>query len=91
METFCKSCAKPIQAEEGLYRDLNPKLEGKLGNYGDVSEFSSDELEALDAEGWAVITKHKIRYCYSANLTEVEAMNFYLENQKLLYVKCPNV
>ena len=70
--TFCKSCATPIQAEEGLYRDLNPKLEGKLGNYGEVSEFSSDELEALDAEGRAVLTKHKIRYCYSGKFSEVE-------------------
>lgn len=59
--TFCKASATPVEAEEGLYKELNPKLEGKVGHYGDVSEFSSDELEALDAEGRAVITKHKIR------------------------------
>lgn len=60
--TFCKASATPVEAEEGLYKELNPKLEGKVGHYGDVSEFSSDELEALDAEGRAVITKHKIRW-----------------------------
>ncbi|XP_062616563.1 DNA-(apurinic or apyrimidinic site) endonuclease 2-like [Saccostrea cucullata] len=59
--TFCKSSATPTEAEEGLYKDLNPKVDGKVGHYGDVSEFSSDELEALDSEGRAVITKHKIR------------------------------
>lgn len=61
VSTFCKASATPVEAEEGLYKELNPKLEGKVGHYGDVSEFSSDELEALDAEGRAVITKHKIR------------------------------
>lgn len=60
--TFCKASATPVEAEEGLYKELNPKLDGKVGHYGDVSEFSSDELEALDAEGRAVITKHKIRW-----------------------------
>lgn len=58
---FCRDTATPFSAEEGLTSLLNPKVDGKVGCYGDVTHFSTDELESLDAEGRAVITQHRIR------------------------------
>ncbi|KAJ8302012.1 hypothetical protein KUTeg_020999 [Tegillarca granosa] len=59
--TFCKNTAVPIKAEEGLTDLLNPKQDGKVGCYGNVSEFTDEELESLDAEGRSLITQHRIR------------------------------
>lgn len=51
----------PVKAEEGLTDLLNPKQDGKVGCYGNVSEFTDEELESLDAEGRSVITQHRMR------------------------------
>ncbi|GCB81130.1 hypothetical protein scyTo_0022966, partial [Scyliorhinus torazame] len=57
--TFCRDSAAPFSAEEGL--------SGILANQSGtpawctLGEFSDEELKALDGEGRAVITKHRIR------------------------------
>ncbi|OWF42500.1 DNA-(apurinic or apyrimidinic site) lyase 2-like [Mizuhopecten yessoensis] len=58
---FCRDSATPCSAEEGLTSLLNQKDDGKVGCYGDTTHFSTDELEALDAEGRTVITQHRIQ------------------------------
>ncbi|XP_060081364.1 DNA-(apurinic or apyrimidinic site) endonuclease 2-like isoform X1 [Ylistrum balloti] len=58
---FCRDTATPYSAEEGLTSLLNQKDDGKVESYGDVTHFSTDELEALDAEGRTVITQHQIQ------------------------------
>lgn len=57
--TYCKDSATPYAAEEGL-TGLLTNHEGAVGSYGDQSEFCSEELQLLDNEGRAVITKHRI-------------------------------
>lgn len=59
---FCKVLVIFVEVEEGLYKEFNLKFEGKVGYYGDVSEFFSDELEVFDVEGRVVIIKYKIRW-----------------------------
>ncbi|XP_036359621.1 DNA-(apurinic or apyrimidinic site) endonuclease 2 isoform X1 [Octopus sinensis] len=60
--TYCKDYCLPVKAEEGLSGTLNKKeADDVVGCYGDHSEFSKDELDALDAEGRTVITQHEIR------------------------------
>lgn len=59
--TFCRDSATPLKAEEGLHSCLSVKSDSIVGCYGDVTDFTEEELEALDAEGRAVITQHKIR------------------------------
>lgn len=58
---YCRDAATPCSAEEGLTSLLNQKDDGKVGCYGDVTHFSEDELEALDAEGRTVITQHRLQ------------------------------
>ncbi|XP_033746043.1 DNA-(apurinic or apyrimidinic site) lyase 2-like [Pecten maximus] len=58
---FCRDTATPYSAEEGLTSLLNQKDDGKVGCYGNVIDFSTEELDALDAEGRAVITQHRIQ------------------------------
>ncbi|XP_078088248.1 DNA-(apurinic or apyrimidinic site) endonuclease 2 [Mustelus asterias] len=59
--TFCKDSVIPFAAEEGL--------SGILANQGGtpascvLEGFSDEELRALDGEGRAMITKHRIRTC----------------------------
>lgn len=57
--TYCKDTATPSAAEEGLTGLLSH--EGAVGCYGDQAEFSSEELQLLDNEGRAVITRHKVK------------------------------
>lgn len=59
---FCKDCVTPIQAEEGLSGSLTVNENGSVGNYGNLSSFTEDELQDLDAEGRAIITQHRIRF-----------------------------
>ncbi|XP_053148688.1 DNA-(apurinic or apyrimidinic site) endonuclease 2 [Hemicordylus capensis] len=58
--TFCKVCATPEAAEEGL-SGLLTKQEGAVGCYGDTQDFTPEELQALDSEGRTVLTRHRIR------------------------------
>ncbi|XP_030403222.1 DNA-(apurinic or apyrimidinic site) lyase 2 isoform X3 [Gopherus evgoodei] len=60
--TFCKDSATPLAAEEGLSGLLaRPGEGGAVGCYGDLGAFTPQELKALDSEGRAVITHHRIR------------------------------
>lgn len=58
--TFCKDSTTPLAAEEGLSGLLAPQ-NGDVGCYGNMDEFSQEELRALDNEGRALLTQHKIR------------------------------
>ncbi|XP_043357483.1 DNA-(apurinic or apyrimidinic site) endonuclease 2 isoform X3 [Dermochelys coriacea] len=61
--TFCKDSATPLAAEEGLSGLLaQPGKGGAVGCYGDLGAFTPQELKALDSEGRAVITHHRIRH-----------------------------
>lgn len=60
MATFVKDNATPVKAEEGLTGTLqSPDDDGCIGYYGNQSNFSDEELQALDREGRTVITQHK--------------------------------
>ncbi len=63
-----KDSATPFKAEEGLSGLLTSSNHGSQGSvigcYGDQSEFSDDELQALDNEGRTVITQHKLLYVH---------------------------
>lgn len=58
--TFCKDSATPVAAEEGL-SGLLATQKGDVGCYGNMDEFTQEELRALDSEGRALLTQHKIR------------------------------
>lgn len=60
--TYCRNSCTPVKAEEGL-TEIYSKKDAKdlVGCYGNLSDFSSDELVSLDCEGRAVITQHEIR------------------------------
>ncbi|XP_016076090.1 PREDICTED: DNA-(apurinic or apyrimidinic site) lyase 2 isoform X2 [Miniopterus natalensis] len=58
--TFCKDSATPVAAEEGLSGVLAMQ-KGDVGCYGNMDEFTQEELRALDNEGRALLTQHKIR------------------------------
>jgi hypothetical protein len=46
-----------MKAEEGIHSTLTTKTDNIIGCYGDVTDFTEEELEALDAEGRTVITQ----------------------------------
>ncbi|XP_047449441.1 DNA-(apurinic or apyrimidinic site) lyase 2 [Mugil cephalus] len=94
--TYCKDSATPFAAEEGL-TGLLTNHEGAVGSYGDHADFSSEELQLLDNEGRAVITKHRIMgkdkeqsvtvinvYCPRADPEKPERKQFKLQFYKLL-------
>lgn len=57
--TFCKDSATPVAAEEGL-SGVFASQNGDVGCYGNMDEFTQEELRVLDSEGRAVLTQHKI-------------------------------
>lgn len=62
--TYCKTHATPVCAEEGLSGILTDKMKGApevIGHYGDLSEFTNEELMSLDTEGRAILTEHRYR------------------------------
>ncbi|XP_014437596.1 DNA-(apurinic or apyrimidinic site) lyase 2 isoform X3 [Tupaia chinensis] len=59
--TFCKDSATPMAAEEGL-SGLLATQNGDVGCYGNMDAFTQEELRALDSEGRALLTQHKIRH-----------------------------
>ena len=64
MATFCKNgSATPIRSEEGLGGTLpSSDFPDSVGCYDGINhEFSQEELKALDAEGRAVITQHRLK------------------------------
>ncbi|XP_070558543.1 DNA-(apurinic or apyrimidinic site) endonuclease 2-like isoform X2 [Ptychodera flava] len=75
--TFCRDSASPIAAEEGLTgRHASSAGKEKVGCYGDLTDFTDEELQSLDNEGRCVITVHKIKDS-SGNEREVAVMNVY--------------
>ncbi|XP_061590687.1 DNA-(apurinic or apyrimidinic site) lyase 2 [Cololabis saira] len=101
--TYCRDSSTPFAAEEGL-SGLLTNHEGAVGCYGDLSEFSNEELQLLDNEGRAVITQHKIMcqgeektvtvinvYCPRADPEKPERKQFKLHFYKLLQSRAETI
>ena len=59
--TFVRDTSTPVQAEEGLAGVYTPLDDDTIvGSSAHLSDFTTDELQALDKEGRVVITQHKI-------------------------------
>jgi len=103
--TFCKNgSATPIRSEEGLGGTLpSSDFPDSVGCYDGINhEFSQEELKALDAEGRAVITQHKLKekvdgkselvvinvYCPRADPEDNERETFKMKFYKLLELRC---
>ncbi|XP_045851631.1 DNA-(apurinic or apyrimidinic site) endonuclease 2 [Meles meles] len=98
--TFCKDSATPMAAEEGL-SGLLATHDGDVGCYGNMDEFTQEELRALDSEGRALLTQHKIRtwegkektltlinvYCPHADAGKPERLSFKMRFYRLLQIR----
>uniref|UniRef100_A0A8C4PMV3 DNA-(apurinic or apyrimidinic site) endonuclease n=1 Tax=Equus asinus TaxID=9793 RepID=A0A8C4PMV3_EQUAS len=98
--TFCKDSATPVAAEEGL-SGLLATHNGDVGCYGNMDEFTQEELRALDSEGRALLTQHKIRtsegkektltlinvYCPHADPGKPERLAFKMRFYRLLQTR----
>ncbi|XP_037676952.1 DNA-(apurinic or apyrimidinic site) endonuclease 2 isoform X1 [Choloepus didactylus] len=98
--TFCKDNATPVAAEEGL-SGLLATQNGCVGCYGNMDEFTQEELRALDSEGRALLTQHKIRtnesqertltlinvYCPHADPGKPERLAFKMRFYRLLQIR----
>lgn len=90
--TFCRNEVTPIAAEEGLSSVLT--LQPSIGTYGSNTDFTLEELEALDGEGRAILTEHRLVnhksvviinvYCPRADKENKERVDFKLNFYKLL-------
>ncbi|XP_052055296.1 DNA-(apurinic or apyrimidinic site) endonuclease 2-like [Apodemus sylvaticus] len=98
--TFCKDTATPVAAEEGLSGQF-ATLNGHVGCYGNMNEFTQEQLRALDSEGRAVLTQHKIYtqegkeklltlinvYCPHADPGNPERLTFKMHFYRLLQIR----
>ncbi|KAJ6655330.1 hypothetical protein lerEdw1_005522 [Lerista edwardsae] len=98
--TFCKASATPEAAEEGL-TGLFTKHDGAVGCYGDTEIFKPEELQSLESEGRAVVTRHRICtskqqestltiinvYCPRADPEKPERGDFKLQFYRLLQAR----
>ncbi|XP_077185648.1 DNA-(apurinic or apyrimidinic site) endonuclease 2 [Paroedura picta] len=98
--TFCKTGATPEAAEEGL-SGVFTKHGGAVSCYGNTGDFTAEELQALDSEGRAVVTRHRIRtsdgrettlalinvYCPRADPDKPERGDFKLRFYRLLQAR----
>ncbi|XP_066106098.1 DNA-(apurinic or apyrimidinic site) endonuclease 2 isoform X1 [Saccopteryx bilineata] len=98
--TYCKDSATPVAAEEGL-SGLLATQNGDVGCYGNMDEFTQEELRALDNEGRALLTQHKIRtwdgkekiltiinvYCPHADPGKPERLAFKMRFYRLLQIR----
>ncbi|EDV28976.1 uncharacterized protein TRIADDRAFT_19413 [Trichoplax adhaerens] len=92
--TYCKTDCAPIRVEEGLSNVWAAKNADRIGHYGNISKFNSEELSLLDAEGRAILTEHKTDfgrnvvvinvYCPRADPEKPERLNFKLKFYELL-------
>lgn len=90
--TFCRDAVTPIAAEEGLSPVLT--TQPSIGSFGSNSDFTLEELEALDAEGRAVLTEHTLSndktvviinvYCPRADKENKDRVSFKLNFYKVL-------
>ena len=90
--TFFRNEVTPIAAEEGLSAVLTsqPSIEC----YGNNTDFTLEDLEALDAEGRAMLTEHRLDdgksvdvinvYCPRADKENKDRVDFKLKFYKLL-------
>lgn len=82
----------PVAAEEGLSSTLTQQP--SIGCYSNSSDFSVEELEALDAEGRTLLTEHRLLdgksvviinvYCPRADKENKDRVNFKLNFYRLL-------
>ena len=82
----------PIAAEEGLSAVLTPQ--SSIECYGNHTDFTLEDLEALDAEGRAMLTEHRLVdgksvvivnvYCPRADKENKDRVDFKLKFYKLL-------
>ncbi|XP_066473360.1 DNA-(apurinic or apyrimidinic site) endonuclease 2 [Tiliqua scincoides] len=98
--TFCKASATPEAAEEGL-TGLFTKHDGAVGCYGNTGDFTPEELQSLESEGRAVVTRHRICtskqqestltiinvYCPRADPEKPERGDFKLQFYRLLQAR----
>ncbi|XP_011381692.1 DNA-(apurinic or apyrimidinic site) lyase 2 [Pteropus vampyrus] len=98
--TFCKDSATPVAAEEGL-SGLLATQHGNVGCYGNMDAFTQEELRALDSEGRALLTQHKIRtwegkektltlinvYCPHVDPGKPERLAFKMRFYRLLQIR----
>ncbi|XP_004284798.1 DNA-(apurinic or apyrimidinic site) endonuclease 2 isoform X1 [Orcinus orca] len=98
--TFCKDSATPVAAEEGL-SGLLATQNGDVGCYGNMDDFTQEELRALDSEGRALLTQHKICtwegkektltlinvYCPHADPGKPERLAFKMRFYRLLQIR----
>ena len=90
--TFCRDAVTPKAAEEGLSCCLTPQP--SIACYGSNTDFTPDELEALDNEGRAILTEHTLPegksvviinvYCPRADKEKKERVDFKMNFYKLL-------
>ena len=90
--TFCKDAVTPFAAEEGISPILTSQP--TIGCYGNTEEFTTNELEALDAEGRTIITEHKMSngefivvinvYCPRADKENQERVDFKMRFYRML-------
>ncbi|XP_051020830.1 DNA-(apurinic or apyrimidinic site) endonuclease 2-like [Acomys russatus] len=98
--TFCKDSVIPVAAEEGLSGQFTTR-NGDIGCYGNMSEFTQEQLRALDSEGRALLTQHKICtwegkekpltlinvYCPRADAGKPERLTFKMRFYRLLQIR----
>nr|XP_019811901.1 PREDICTED: DNA-(apurinic or apyrimidinic site) lyase 2 [Bos indicus] len=98
--TFCKDSATPVAAEEGLSGLLSTQ-NGDVGCYGNMDDFTQEELRALDSEGRTLLTQHKICtwegkektltlinvYCPHADPGKPERLTFKMRFYRLLQIR----
>ena len=72
-----------MKAEEGIHSTLTTKTDNIIGCYGDVTDFTEEELEALDAEGRTVITQHRIRSIFIFNIEMNALFNIHIQNVQM--------
>ncbi|XP_008836988.1 DNA-(apurinic or apyrimidinic site) lyase 2 isoform X2 [Nannospalax galili] len=98
--TFCTDSATPIAAEEGL-SGLFATQNGDVGCYGNMDEFTQEELRTLDSEGRALLTQHRICtqegkektltlinvYCPHADPGKPERLTFKMRFYRLLQIR----
>ncbi|XP_033115453.1 DNA-(apurinic or apyrimidinic site) lyase 2-like [Anneissia japonica] len=71
---YCKDAVVPVLAEEGISGVLTASQEG-IGCYGDTSDFSDEDLHALDSEGRSIMTQHKI--CVDGHMKDLVVICVY--------------
>ncbi|BFZ16068.1 hypothetical protein BsWGS_19107 [Bradybaena similaris] len=75
--TYCNARVSPLKAEEGLTGRLSVNHECIIKCYGNTFDYTSAELESLDAEGRCIITQHQIRLP-NGEVKDVALLNVYV-------------